>query len=724
MTTDAKLLRLTVHKKLTDWKNEPSLYDLKDDWEAARADHDAQIAKVQEWLDLLNVEGSAKPPNIPGRSQVQPRMVRKTAEWRNSALTETFLSTDKTFSIEPATFEDEEAAQQNELVLNYQFRNKINEVKFIDEYVRAATGTGTAFVRVGWNRETELVKVMAPTWEYLPIQTEDEMAAFQQALELKQANPRGFNEGVDPALQEAVEYFEETGTPTIARLVGEEEVDEERVIANEPTLQVLNLQNVYFDPSCEGDLRKALFVVVSFETNKAALLKEGDRYKNLDAVNWESSSPLTDPDHATETPQDFAFRDAARKKVVAYEYWGYYDIDGTGKLKPIVATWIGNVMIRMEENPFPGGFLPFVAVPYMPVQGRVYGEPDAELLGENQKILGAVYRGIIDLLGRSANGQQGIAKGMLDSVNKRKFLEGRDYEFNPPQHPNTGFIEHTFSDIPSSALDVIGLQNQEAEALTGVKAFSGGLSGESYGKVATAIRGMIDAATKREMAILRRLAAGLVEIGNKIIAMNAVFLSEEEVIRVTNRQYVTIRREDLAGNFDLKVDIATFEVDNEKAENLGFMLQTLGPNMDQGLYMMILAQIADLKRMPALAEQLRTWQPQPDPIAERLRELELMRQQKEIEKLESEIALNQAKAQAASVDADFKDLQRVEQELGVTHARKMIEGRAQAQGNQDLEMVKEAIKSRKPDEQAGDLEAGLGLAVTLDEYRNQSTLGE
>lgn len=66
------------------------------------------------------------------------------------------------------------------------------------------------------------------------------------------------------------------------------------------------------------------------------------------------------------------------------------------------------------------------------------------------------------------------------------------------------------------------------------------------------------------MSILRRLAKGMVEIGNKIIAMNAEFLSEEEVIRVTNRQYISVRREDLKGNFDLEVDIATADVDNEK----------------------------------------------------------------------------------------------------------------------------------------------------------------
>src|SRR5690606_23524668 len=146
-----------------------------------------------------------------------------------------------------------------------------------------------------------------------------------------------------------------------------------------------------------GDLDKALFITVSFETNKAELEKNPDRYKNLDKIDWENATTVNDPDHITSTPSEFRISGEARKSVVAYEYWGYYDIHGSGELVPIVATWVCNVLIRMEENPFPDKKLPFVLVPYSPVKREIYGEADAELLEDNQKILGAVTRGMIDL---------------------------------------------------------------------------------------------------------------------------------------------------------------------------------------------------------------------------------------------------------------------------------------------------------------------------------------
>ena len=209
-------------------------------------------------------------------------------------------------------------------------------------------------------------------------------------------------------------------------------------------------------------------------------------------------------------------------------------------------------------------------------------------------ILGAVSRGMIDLLGRSANAQQGFAKGMLDVVNKRRFEAGQRLRVQSEHAASAGGSSST--SIPRSPPPLRHGNDQpcrtrEAEALTGVKAFHGGMTGNAYGDVATGIRGACSMRRPNgKMAILRRLAAGLVLVGKKIIAMNAVFLSEKEVVRVTNEEFIEIHRDDLqsvAGEFDLEVDIATAEVDEKKSQDLGFMLQTMGNTMDFGITKLI-----------------------------------------------------------------------------------------------------------------------------------------
>lgn len=708
MNDNETIYNAAMPKKLTDWEKEPSVMDLKADLEAAKPYHDAQLLKIQNWNDLRNVQGKAKPKTIKGRSKVQPKLIRRQAEWRYPALTEPFLSTEKLFAVSPNTFEDHEAAKQNELVLNWQFRTKLNRIKFIDDYVRSGVDDGTVIVQLGWKRSTIMIKEMVPVWEHFPLESEEQLQLFQQALEMKATDYRTFDEEANPAVKAAIEYYEEVGEPTIAVQVGEEEVDVEKVLENKPTVEVKDPDNVYVDPSCNGDISKALFIISSFETNKAELLKEGDRYQNIEAINIEAAGPIVSHEHSTKTPDDFQFKDTMRKKIVAYEYWGFYDINDDGRLIPFVATWVGDVLIRMELNPFPDEKLPFVLVQYSPVKRDLYGESDAELLEDNQAILGATTRGMIDLLGRSANAQQGFAKGMLDPLNRKRYENGEDYDYNPSANPAQNIIEHKFPEIPQSALTMMQIQNAEAEALTGIKAFSGGLSSEAYGDVAAGIKGMLDAAGKREMAILRRLAQGMTEIGNKIIAMNAVFMSEEETVRVTNEEYVVIAREDLKGNFDLEVDISTAEVDNNKAQDLAFMLQTIGPNTDPQIVMMILAEIADLKRMPKLANTLRSWTPKPTPEQQRMAELEIEKLELEVDKLRSEAELNRARARKELSDADTKDLNYVEQETGTKHARDLEKQKAQSVGNQDLEITKSFIKPIKENETPPDIAGAVG----------------
>ena len=677
-------------ERLTDWAKEPSILALKDDLKISQPSHDAQIKRISDWLDLRNIEGSAKPKtNGENRSKVQPRLVRRQNEWRYSALSEPFLGADKAVQVSPRTWEDVKGAQQNELLLNWQLESKLNWTAFIDEYVRTAVDEGTVVVRVGWERESIPEEVDVPVWTYFAVQTQEEMQMLEQAMQLQQANPNAFLD-LPESLRESVAYSMEQGIPAIAQQTGVERVNQQKVTRNQPSLEVLDFDNVYIDPSCNGNLDKANFVILSFETSKAALLKDG-RYKNLDKVNWASAAPYIDADHMSRIDATAQFRDDLRRPVVAYEYWGFYDINGDDILVPIVATWIGDTMIRLELNPYPDQKIPLVVVPYMPVKKSITGEPDAELLGDNQSILGAVTRGMIDLLGRSANGQTGYAKGMLDAVNRKRLQSGADYEFNPNLPPSAGMIQHKYPEIPQSALTMLQLQNQEAESLTGVKAFSGGMSGNAYGDVAAGIRGMLDAASKREMNILRRLAKGVVQICQKISAMNSVFLTEEEVVRVTNDKFEKVRREDLIGNFDFKVDITTAEIQEAKAQDLAFMLQTMGNNMDFNMTKMILSEIAKLKRMPELAHAIINFQPQPDPMQEQMKQLELQKLQMEIAELQSKIMLNQAKARMEASGADQKDLDYVEQATGTKHLREIDKQHAQASANSDLEITKRIL---------------------------------
>lgn len=654
-----------------EWKQEPTVAELKQDLEDAKQAHDSHVNKVAGWLDNLNVTGAAKIKKRAGRSSYVPKVIRKQAEWRYAALSEPFLSTEDLFNTSPVTFEDRKSAQQNGLVLNSQFNHKIKKIKFIDEFVRAAVDEGTVICRVGWDFQEEEVTTREPVYEYRITNSLAVVQKFQQNHQLMTESPEEFKK-LTPADQELHEKGMEMGGAVERIRTGIEEVTKLVTLKNDPTVEVCDYRNVTIDPSCQGDLDKAQFVIYSYESSLAELKAVG-KFKNLDKIMVESATTLNEPDVApnSKVDENFNFSDKARKRFVVKEYWGYRDVEGDGNLQAIVATWVGNVMIQMEENPFPDQKVPFVSAQYLPVRKEVYGEPDGELLLDNQKIIGAVTRGMLDIMGRSANGQVATMKGALDVVNRRKFERGQDYEYNPGTDPKTAFHMHKYDEIPRSAEYILNSTNADAESLTGVKAFHGGISGQALGDTATGIRSALDATSKRELGILRRLAQGIKDIGRKIISMNAEFLEDEEVVRITNEDFIVVRRDDLQGRLDLTLTISTAEADNEKAKELAFMLQTMGSNMDPELSKMILSDIARLRKMPDMARQIEAYKPQPDPMQVKQAELQIALLEAQVrnenfkaQENEADVALKQAKTRDLNSKTDLNDQSFLEKESG------------------------------------------------------------
>jgi hypothetical protein len=692
-------------KPLTDWKNPPTVMGLKQDLLDAKPIHDAQVGKIEVWLDNLNVRGKAKVNTPEGNSKIVPKLIRKQAEWRYAALSEPFLSTDDVFNVKPTTWEDRKAAQQNQLLLNYQFNTQLDKTKFIDEYVRAAVDEGTVIVRVGWDFEEEEYTDNFPVVEF---HENPEFAPLHEQLaQMKAESPSQYATDVPDELKQAHDLTVENGVPIEAVILRYREETRKRTVKNRPTAEVCDFRNVVIDPTCLGDIEKAHFVVYSFESSLSELRKD-PKYKNLDRINISANSPLAQPDHAaSDGLSNFTFNDEPRKKFVVHEYWGYWDIEGDGLVTAFVASWVGDQMIRLEESPFPDKKIPFIVEQYLPVRRSTYGEPDGALLEDNQKVVGAVTRGMIDIMGKSANGQTGMSKAFLDSTNQRKFEKGQDYQFNPDKDPRLNVHMHTWPEIPASAQYMLQFQNMDAESLTGVKAYgTSGISGSGLGDVAAGVRGALDAASKRELGILRRLSNGIIKLGRKFTSMNAEFLSPTEVIRVTNEEFVTVRRDDLPGNFDLKLSISTAEEDNNKAEQLAFMLQTIGPNEDPDVRRMVMADIARLRKMPDLAKKLENYKPEPDPLAQKIQELEIAKLEAEIAEIHAKAMQLQASAQldGAKVgteqvkqgnlqsDTDQKNLDFVEQESGVTQERDLQKHGEQARSQVQLKVLDRRFK--------------------------------
>ena len=543
---------------------------------------------------------------IKGKSQIVSQDIRKQLEWMIPSLADPFLSSPDIIKCNPITWEDVPSARQNELLLNTQFCRKFPRYNFLMKSLKVLAMEGTLVVQTGWDYEDEEVEEMVETVV------------------------------IDP----------ESGEEMI--IMAKQKVT--KVKKNQPTAVVCRNEDIYIDPTCMDNMDKCQFVIHRYETDLSALRADG-RYKNLDKVEkYEGQN--RDNEYYPQDHTYFTFEDKARKKMVMYEYWGNYDVNEDGIAEPIVCSWIGNTVVRLQSNPYPDKKPPFIVVPFNAVPFQIYGDSLASVIGDNQKVKTAIIRGVIDNMAQSNNGQVGMKKGSLDIANRKKFLQGNNFEYNGDKGD---FWQGSYNQIPGSAFDVMTLMNNEIESQTGVKSFSGGITGSALGSTATGARGALDATATRRISLVRNIAENLIKpLMRKWMSYNAEFLEAEEIVRITNEEFIPIKRDDLTGNIDIDISISTAEDNNAKSQELSFLLQTLGNTMPFEMTQMIIAEIAKLSRMPDLEKRIRDFKQEPDPAAQQMQQAEMERLVLENQKLQSEIVRNNARAGEDEIDIQLK----------------------------------------------------------------------
>ena len=543
---------------------------------------------------------------IKGKSQIVSQDIRKQLEWMIPSLADPFLSSPDIIKCNPITWEDVPSARQNELLLNTQFCRKFPRYNFLMKSLKVLAMEGTLVVQTGWDYEDEEVEEMVETVV------------------------------IDP----------ESGEEMI--IMAKQKVT--KVKKNQPTAVVCRNEDIYIDPTCMDNMDKCQFVIHRYETDLSSLRADG-RYKNLDQVE-KHEGQVRDNEYYPQDHTYFTFEDKARKKMVMYEYWGNYDVNEDGIAEPIVCSWIGNTVVRLQSNPYPDKKPPFIVVPFNAVPFQIYGDSLASVIGDNQKVKTAIIRGVIDNMAQSNNGQVGMKKGSLDIANRKKFLQGNNFEYNGDKGD---FWQGSYNQIPGSAFDVMTLMNNEIESQTGVKSFSGGITGSALGSTATGARGALDATATRRISLVRNIAENLIKpLMRKWMSYNAEFLEAEEIVRITNEEFIPIKRDDLTGNIDIDISISTAEDNNAKSQELSFLLQTLGNTMPFEMTQMIIAEIAKLSRMPDLEKRIRDFKQEPDPAAQQMQQAEMERLALENQKLQSEIVRNNARAGEDEIDIQLK----------------------------------------------------------------------
>jgi len=617
-------------KVLTKWTNEPKWAELNNDYTEAMADHEDFVSELEEYRELM--DGGKRPKVRTGKSDILPLLIRKNAEWKYSQLEEPYLSTRDFVKLLPRGSTDTARVRQAAALSNYYWSACIDRIVLIGDSVRSLVNDGTVIVKNGWHTKKE---------KYTEVEMEPVYATIEEAYSIlaKMVSNGEMDEARAQAMIESGEQIQVGENPV--------EVEKERVIENYPTHEVCDLENVIVDPTCNGKLSNANFVIHEYDTDYSELMNDKYNeetgigfYKNLDAIDFKKDWVKEGYEEDENKDATFIFADKTRKKVRIKEYWGYWDIHDNGTKVAIVASWIGDTLVRMEENPFAHKKIPFSSTVYMPVRNKFHGQPDAPLLKENQEIIGKMTRAYLDITSTKAVGQKLVMEDTFGSTAEwAAYNAGNDARFRPGVNIDSAIKKLGVEPVDQSIFQVIQLQEQNAEALSGNQMYNKGLAGGNSSTSATGIRAANDSSARRELSILRRMSSQLIkDMIKQDIANMQVFASPEEVVNVTDEGYIAIRREDVQGEFNIVIDVSTPSKDAEIAESLSYVIQTLGDSVGPAIKNMMVADMLRLKGRPDVAKQVEEYKPQPSEAQQKMEQMQMDNLALENELLKAKVA--------------------------------------------------------------------------------------
>ena len=461
---------------IVDWKNIPSIDVLQEEIKNGEQALDEQLTKIQEWHSYR--DGEINFQVSPSKSSFVYRLVKKQATWQYPNLESAFLKDDKLFLLSDSMPMNRKTLFQFQDLLNYQFTKENNIIDFINRFIRKTIDDGTCIIKLSWDRTTIKKETIINIEDY---------------------------EDTDNII-DIISENNGDGTMTVLQ---------EFIVKNQPIFEFCDIENVVIDPTAKGDISKAKYILHRFESSLSELKQDG-RYSNLNLLtigDLETAPEGYNELSNLETLSNNGISHIPNKTLIVNEYWGYYDIDGDGISEPVIISWVNDKIIRMEENPYPLQELPFVLVQGLINTNSNYGDSPTELIKDNQDIISATLRGVIDLFAQKAIGQKIIRKGAFDLINKELLQAGEHCEINAEHDPATAIYTTNYEDIPQTVPYIINFFNQEAESLTGVKAFNMGVTGDAYGN-------MLDIATEIPMEDGSIKLLGDIVAGDRIVGSN------------------------------------------------------------------------------------------------------------------------------------------------------------------------------------------------------------
>ncbi|MCK9492697.1 MAG: hypothetical protein M0Q24_11505 [Sulfurimonas sp.] len=479
-------------------------------------------------------------PKLSEASSFSATDVKDIVEWLMPSFTEVYFGADKIVGIFGRTPDDD--PEVLEKVIQYQMQTQNNGYVIIDQWIRDAVESGLGVTKLDWEivEEKKLNWYQATAAEFYSIPVE----IAEQSIKKVEALPDG----------------------TYKLLV------RERVkTKDQPVLRNIKPGEYIFLPDEDNSGRNV------FECYRHYMLYDDIRRMGKTGAwkNTEDDFPFVDTEAGQTNSMDTIF-DAirnyqgeddqregyldvstregqeGRRRVIVYDCYGKYDVDGDGLLENVHAIICNGRVLFAEINEYERN--PFFTISFYANSYQKWKEAVADYLQDIQDLKTALIRQII--INTAINNNRSFGVDINQPAAIEDIQSGKQMirvELNGQKSISDLLQAMPKYELAPETMPLIEIAGNWSEQRTGITKYNQGLDSDSLNKTATGITKIMAASQQRTRKMARDGAEnGMVPLYKHLITLDKKHLDKEFAFRLTN-QYYEFHPDDIKGEFDVQV---------------------------------------------------------------------------------------------------------------------------------------------------------------------------
>jgi len=473
-----------------------------------------------------------------GNSKMTDSSIFNTVEWMLPSLIQPFIQTSDFIKLIPesASIKDIVSAEYNRELLNYQMRKRMDLYSIYYDTFKTFLIGGSAYLKLTWQKRDRIMGE--------PVGRPNLTAVSPDSIRYDWTVKGGFMKS------RVVTHEEDWTRSDILGMKGQKGV-------------------------IEDELEKVL-------TGEGSVMKTS-------RLNEEQR---VDKNFVGETQTEV---DPNKKLFLRREQWTTYDMDGSGKLIPVLAVFVNDCLVQVIKNPYDFQRPPFVAAEYVrdPLGNPAAGM--ATILEQIQSFRTSILRMISDNLNSQQNGLYEVDQTQVDDIGFQLLMNAPSGTRMGIPTRRPGSINPLKSNpLAPQTLTAWEIMELAGENRSGFPRYAQGLNPSSLSQTAT---GVIETSQRSEMRLweiatrfgettlkpLIRMIISLnqqmlepqdIEVQFGIDARDAVVIDpqtgEEIPLSAEPRDLIQVRKEDIGGYFSVDLDI---KVGSDKQNEINNLLQ-------------------------------------------------------------------------------------------------------------------------------------------------------